>query len=80
MELKDICVGRKYTDKTGAEKTKWNTIGTMFIHDDGKMSIKLDLIPTNWDGSCVVFDRKPKEQAQQPAPQVQQQQTDGVPF
>jgi hypothetical protein len=79
MELKDICVGRKYTDKDGQEKTKWTTIGTGFVKD-GKMSIKLELIPTNWDGSCVVFDRKPKEQAQQPAQQVQQPQTDGVPF
>ena len=75
MELKDICVGRKYTDKDGQEKTKWTTIGTMFINSDGKMSMKLDMVPTNWDGGAMVFDRKPKD-----APQVQQQQSDGVPF
>lgn len=77
MELKDICVGRKYTDKDGQERTKWTTIGTGFVKD-GKMSIKLDLIPTNWDGSCMVFERKPKDAPQ--VQQVQQQQTDGVPF
>ena len=77
MTTKDICAGRKYTDKEGNEKTRWCVCGTYFEHSDGKASMKLDLIPTwkDWDGSFMIFDRKQKEQQQQ-APT----QNSGVPF
>ena len=77
MEVKDICAGRNYTDKENNQKTKWVVCGTMFCHDDGKQSMKIDVMPVwkDWDGSFMVFDRKPKD-----ATQVQQQQTDGEPF
>lgn len=78
MELKDICVGRKYTDRSGTEKTQWEIIGKMFVKDDGKTSIVIKSIPVGWDGGAMVFDRKPKDAPQ--VQQVQQQQTDGVPF
>lgn len=58
MEVKNICVGRKYTDKQGEEKTQWNTIGKFFVNDEGKQSIVLDMIPTNWDGRAMIFEQK----------------------
>ena len=58
MELKDICVGRKYTDKDGQEKTKWEIIGKMFVKDDGKTSILIKSIPVGWDGNAMVFEQK----------------------
>ena len=79
MEVKNICVGHKYTDRSGQEKTQWEIIGKMFVKDDGKTSIVIKSIPVGWDGSAMVFEQKKEEQAQQPAPQVQQQ-SDGVPF
>ena len=82
MIVKNIVVGQKYTAKDGQEKTKWTTIGAMFIKDDGKMSVKIEQIPLNWDGQAQVFDRDSQGQQQsqqqggysQPAPQVQQVQ------
>ncbi len=82
MIVKNIVVGQKYTAKDGQEKTKWTTIGAMFIKDDGKMSVKIEQIPLNWDGQAQVFDRDSQGQQQpqqqggysQPAPQQAPQQ------
>ena len=71
MQIKDVMYPEKYT--TGPhndEKTKWHNVGTLFIKDDGKMSLKLTMLPVNFDGNLMVFDRKPKEQGgYQHAPQ-----------
>lgn len=43
MQIKDIVVGRKYFAKeSGEEKTRWITVGRLFIKDDGKMAIKFE--------------------------------------
>ena len=68
MQIKNIVIGQKYT-KNGEEKTAWKNIGTMFIKDDGKMSIKLDMIPIDWDGNAMIFDREPKKEQYQPQQQ-----------
>ena len=59
MEVKDIvaAVGQ-YKTKDGAEKTDWITIGKLFIKDGGRMSLILKAVPTGWDGSAIVSDRK----------------------
>jgi hypothetical protein len=54
---KDICVGKKYTDRDGNEKTKWITIGTVISKGDGKLFIKIDVIPTEWNGFASIFDK-----------------------
>lgn len=77
--IKNICYGRKYTDKSGNEKTQWTTIGKLFIKDDGKMSIQFDLIPTAWNGNCAVFDND-REQVPQKPQQPQAQQADKMPW
>ena len=82
MEVKNICVGHKYTDKSGTEKTQWEIIGKMFVKDDGKTSIVIKSIPVCWDGNAMVFEQKKDEQqtsAQQPAP-AQQKTDDELPF
>ena len=41
-KLYDLCVStRKYTDKTGNEKSFWENVGTVFEKDDGKAFIVL---------------------------------------
>lgn len=85
MEVKNICVGKDFTDKQGNKKTQWSVIGKMFIKEDGKMSILIESIPIGWTGNAMVFDQKADNQtatqAQQHEPhqeQVQQQvQTSG---
>ena len=42
-------------------KAKWERVGVMLAKDDGKKSIKLDLVPAaGWDGWLVVSERKTK--------------------
>lgn len=77
MIVKDVMYPEKYT-MNGEEKTKWHNCGALFIKDDGKISLKLTMIPVNFDGQMQVFDKQPKQQQhaqpQQQAPQYQQPQ------
>lgn len=42
MIIKDITAGKKYTTKTGEERTRWTNVGSLFIRDDGKMVVKMN--------------------------------------
>ena len=43
-------------------KAPWEKVGVMLLKDDGRRSMKLDLIPAcNWDGWLAVSERKPKK-------------------
>lgn len=52
----------EYTDRqTGQTKKNYLTIGTLFVFNDGGMSLKLDALPSN--GQPINFyDIKPKNQ------------------
>lgn len=55
--IKNIVVGEEYEGREGT-KTKWTTIGVIIeTEKDGKkrQSIKLNFIPTNWDGFASIF-------------------------
>ena len=42
-------------------KAQWERVGIMLLKEDGKKSVKLDLIPAcDWDGWLVVSERKTK--------------------
>ena len=42
-------------------KAQWERVGILLEKDDGKRSMKLDLVPAGeWDGWLVVAERKPK--------------------
>ena len=62
--------------KDGQEKKKYLTVGALFVYDDGGMSIKLEAIPTNFDGSLSVYERDNNNQqgSQQQTQQYQQPQ------
>ena len=47
-----------YTNKAGETKADWMHIGRLVTHEDGKQSIYLDAIPTNFDGKAYVFARE----------------------
>ena len=42
-------------------KKKWTNCGVLIVDEDGRMSIKLDYIPVNFNGWLSVFDQKKKE-------------------
>lgn len=44
-------------------KTQWERVGVLIEKEDGKMSVKIDLIPAgNWDGWLVVSERRQREE------------------
>lgn len=80
MQIKNIVAKMKYTTKTGEEKTQWVNCGSLFVKDDGKMSIKFNsyIIPVAFADEkgevwLNVFDKQAKNPAQ-PA------QDEEVPF
>lgn len=46
----------KYTDKkTGKEKNQYRTVGAVMEDDDGRLSLKLELLPTNGFNGWINF-------------------------
>ena len=54
----------EYTDAQGQAKKSYLTIGTLFVYDDGGMSLKLDAMPIG-GGNITFYDKKAKGQAPQ---------------
>jgi len=55
----------QYRDNQGNNKKSYLTIGTLFIYQDGGMSLKLDAMPTNGQ-NINFYPRKAKELNQPP--------------
>lgn len=66
----------EYQDHQGQTKGRWLRIGTVFRHDDGGTSIKLDCVPLGmpgWEGWVSVFPRdqgQARQGSRQPAAQT----------
>lgn len=54
MRIYDI-IYKRGEDKNG--KARWERVGNLYIDENGKMKIKLDLIPVNFDGWLVVKEK-----------------------
>lgn len=54
---------KKEYEKDGETKTYWPTIGRGFDAKNG-LVLRIDAIPTNWDGSLYIVEDKPKEDTQ----------------
>jgi hypothetical protein len=71
-----VIVTGEYTDAQGNLKKSYMNIGTLFMFEDGGLSLKLDACPIG-NGNINFYDRKPKQQQpqqpQQPQPQQQPQ-------
>lgn len=49
---------------SGETKARWLNVGTLFTHDDGGVSIKLDCFPVGvpeWQGWIKAYPKKPRE-------------------
>lgn len=58
MKVYDI-IWKRRENENG--KARWERVGVLLKKDEGKMSIKLDLLPIgNWDGWFVVSERRNK--------------------
>ena len=60
----------KYTDASGAEKSRYQTLGSVIETKNGLM-LKLEAVPIGWDGWAYLNDPKPRDGQQ--APQQRQQ-------
>lgn len=56
-----ICKNGSYTDKTGAEKTKWMKAGVCMDTKNGGLAIKLESLPVGFDGWLTLSEPKPKD-------------------
>jgi len=68
----------EYTNAQNEQKKSYLTIGTLFIYDDGGMSLKLDAMPIG-GGNISFYEIKPKEQQTQQPQQGQQPQGQYTP-
>lgn len=84
----NVAAARRYTLKSGEEKTHWISLGRATQWDDGGISIELHAIPVgNWfDGKISLFpeDKKEDQGQQRQRPVRGQQQSNDfdsdVPF
>ena len=62
-EYKDVVFGREY----GTEgKKSWTKCGVLIIdHDSDRMSLKIEVMPVDFNGWFSIFDQKKKEDRQQ---------------
>ncbi len=73
MKVYDL-LWKKSEDREG--KARWERVGVLMEKEEGKKSVKIDLIPAGtWDGWLVVAERKPKEDSFSKEPE-----TDLEPF
>ena len=69
--LNATIVTGQYTDNQGQNKKSYLTIGTLFVYNDGGMSLKLDAVPTN--GQNITFYPRKAKEHNTPRPQNNQQ-------
>jgi hypothetical protein len=64
-----VVVTGEYTDRqTGQTKKQYRTVGAVLQSDDGKLSLKLELMPTvGFNGWINFYPPKPRGQAPQQA-------------
>lgn len=63
----DLAIKTGEYQSNGETKARWLKIGTVFKHDDGGTSIKLECLPvglTDWNGWVSVFKRDEQRQGQ----------------
>jgi hypothetical protein len=55
---------REYQNSNGEKKTYWSQHGSMWIDDNGSITIKIDSVPVaeKWNGYMKAFPTKPREQ------------------
>ena len=83
METLNIAYKSTYK-KDGKEFTQWTQVGKLFKHDDGGMTISMNVIPVGFNGNLSVFVNKKKEvkvnTGEQPIDSEKKEQIKGKDF
>lgn len=63
-----VAVVGRYTDASGAEKKRYLTVGSAFVNEHGRISIKLDALPVGeqFSGWFQLYDVKKEENQHEP--------------
>jgi paraquat-inducible protein B len=80
-----IAITGTYTDKNGEEKKRWVKCGVVMSTKSGGLALKLEALPTVFDGWISLVEPKEKEAdapppAAKPAPKPIRFGDDDVPF
>jgi len=70
-----VAVTGTYTNKDGEEKKRYLRIGAVIETKHGPM-LKLEAVPTGWDGLAYLNEPKPKDER----PKAKPADTDEIPF
>jgi hypothetical protein len=63
-----VVITGTYKDKTGQEKKRYQTIGSVFLDDNENLKIKIDSIPIvdgSWSGWANCYDLEEKTNKQE---------------
>ena len=72
----------EYTAKDGSKKKRYIPVGTVFINEQDRMSIKIESIPVGpeWSGWLSCYEPKNATGQGKPAQKPQQDDDDSIPF
>lgn len=82
----NVAYGQKYTTRDGSEKTRWTNHGVLMVDaGTGRMSLKLESVPVNFNGFLSLFpieEKKDMGRTRDPLPTAQQMDdlTKSLPF
>lgn len=75
-----VVVGEYEDRQSGKTKKQYRTVGAVLQNEDGRMALKLELLPAvNFSGWINFYEPRDKEQ-QKKAPAQQQRPADNDPF
>lgn len=83
MEIRDV-IAKKTSEKTGKDGkpiVNWVKCGVAFLHDDDRISVKLDAVPVGpgWDGYLTLKKKDAQDGQRQPAREERQPTTHEAP-
>lgn len=75
LKYEAVATTGEYTNKQGEKKKRYTRVGNVFEDDQGRLSLKLDVIPVGpgWSGYISFYEPKRDDRPAQSSPRPQQQ-------
>lgn len=70
----------KYTDQSGKEKNRYLTVGAVMQNDEGRMSLKLEAVPVNFNGWINFYEPRQEKKSKQAERSANDEPNDEIPF
>jgi paraquat-inducible protein B len=75
--------GEEYTDRDGQQRVRWHNCGVVMDTKSGGLALKLESLPTKFDGWLTLAEPKPREEkapASRPQAKRANLSDDDIPF